>query len=188
MSSEAIAAPASLIWASVQRVNFDGWWAMVVSFFLKIVSNLDRSIVSMLAPETKFSLALSDSQIGLAKGAAFAVFYAVFLPLWWAADRFVQRLVIALSAGMYGIATILSVFVGSLQNPTRRCWARHDWFSDGLRAPRRGQDRLLARDFIPHRHSIFGWPAFFHRLVPLSGAVPSAERRANPRDLPVVTK
>lgn len=114
MSSASLEAPASLTSTSVPGANFDAWWTLAITFLLNMVSYLDRSIVSMLVPEIKSSLTLSDSQIGLVIGPAFAVAYAVFsLPLGWAADRFSRRLVIALGAVMFGIATILSGFVGS---------------------------------------------------------------------------
>src|SRR4051794_35714936 len=114
MSSASLEAPASLTSASVPGANFDAWWTLAITFLLNMVSYLDRSIVSMLVPEIKSSLTLSDSQIGLVIGPAFAVAYAVFsLPLGWAADRFSRRLVIALGAVMFGVATILSGFVGS---------------------------------------------------------------------------
>lgn len=127
MSSASLVAPASLTSASVPGANFDAWWTLAITFLLNMVSYLDRSIVSMLVPEIKSSLKLSDSQIGFVIGPAFAVAYAVFsLPLGWAADRFSRRLVIALGAVMFGIATILSGFVGSSVSSfvSRRCVTR----------------------------------------------------------------
>ncbi len=50
---------------------------------------LDRQIVSILAQPIKADLGLSDTQLGLLTGLAFAFFYSIFgIPVGWLADRF----------------------------------------------------------------------------------------------------
>ncbi|MEM8799518.1 MAG: MFS transporter [Pseudomonadota bacterium] len=52
------------------------------------LSFLDRQIVSILAEDIKADLALSDFELGMVTGLAFAVFYATLgIPLAWLADR-----------------------------------------------------------------------------------------------------
>ncbi|MBY8829862.1 MFS transporter [Hephaestia sp. CMS5P-6] len=65
----------------------------------------------MLVPNVKASLHLSDFQIGVILGPAFAVVFAVFgIPLGWAADRYSRRWVILLGALVFGVATGSSGF------------------------------------------------------------------------------
>jgi MFS family permease len=71
------------------------WWMVAVLFSIYVLSWLDRLIISMLVEPIKASMALSDFQMSLILGPAFAVCYAIFgLPLGWAADRFSRRWVI----------------------------------------------------------------------------------------------
>jgi MFS family permease len=63
----------------------------------------------MLVPDLKASLHLSDTQIGIVLGPAFAlVFVIAGLPLGWAADRWSRRWVILLGTIVFGVATGLS--------------------------------------------------------------------------------
>lgn len=86
-----------------------GWWMVAVLTVLYVFSYLDRFILTMLVPQVKASLSLSDTQIGLVLGPAFAlVFVITGVPLGWAADRYSRRWVIVIGAVVFGIATGLS--------------------------------------------------------------------------------
>jgi MFS family permease len=94
--------------------GWDAWWTLAITFLLSLVSYLDRSIVSMIVPDIKGTLAITDFQMGLILGPAFAVFFSLFaLPLGWASDRFPRRAVMMLGVMVFGIATISSGFAGS---------------------------------------------------------------------------
>jgi MFS family permease len=96
------------------QAGFDAWWTLALTFLLSLVSYLDRSIVSMLVPEIKSTLLISDFKIGLILGPAFAVFNSLFgIPLGWASDRYSRRLVIFAGAIVFGVATIYSGFAAS---------------------------------------------------------------------------
>lgn len=96
------------------RAGWDAWWTLAITFSLSLVSYLDRSIVSMIVPDIKAGLAISDFQMGLILGPAFAVFFSLFaLPLGWASDRYSRRVVMALGVAVFGIATIGSGLAGS---------------------------------------------------------------------------
>jgi MFS family permease len=96
------------------RTDFDAWWTLAVAFALLLVSYLDRSIVSMIVPEIKAGLSLSDFQMGLILGPAFAVFFSLFaIPLGWASDRYSRRWVISFGVAVFGVATIVSGFATS---------------------------------------------------------------------------
>ena len=67
-------------------------WLVAVLFLAWVVAFLDRQIVTLLLPSLKADLAVSDTQVSLIQGMAFASIYAVAgLPLGWVADRVSRR-------------------------------------------------------------------------------------------------
>ncbi|QFU75542.1 MFS transporter [Halioglobus maricola] len=65
-----------------------GWYTVVLLTLAYILSFVDRYILGLLIGPIKADLGLSDTQIGLLLGPAFAVFYVLMgLPLGWLADR-----------------------------------------------------------------------------------------------------
>ncbi len=102
--------PADVAWPSPARA----WWAVAVLTFAYIVSFVDRTILSLLIEPIKADLALSDTQIALVQGFAFAIFYAAMgLPLGWLADRMSRRLLVGIGAGVWCIATAACGMSGS---------------------------------------------------------------------------
>ncbi len=92
------------------------WWMVAVLFTIYVFSWLDRLIISMLVEPVKASLSLSDFQMSLILGPAFALVYAVFgLPLGWAADRFSRRLVIFGGVIVWAVATVACGFATSFE-------------------------------------------------------------------------
>ena len=76
-------------------IGFKSWWMVAVLFFLYVFSWLDRLILSMLVGPIKQDLLLSDFQISLILGPAFAICYSLFgLPMGWAVDRYPRRWVV----------------------------------------------------------------------------------------------
>ena len=64
------------------------WYVLAIICFGYVFAFVDRIIVGLLTPAIQADLNLTDSQIGLLQGLAFALFYTIFgLPLGWAADR-----------------------------------------------------------------------------------------------------
>jgi len=79
---------------------------VAVLFGLYVFSWLDRLIISMLVEPIKGDLALSDFQMSLLLGPAFALSYAFFgLPLGWAVDRWSRRWIIFGGVTTWGLAT-----------------------------------------------------------------------------------
>ena len=75
---------------------------------------VDRQILSILQEPIKAELGLSDTQLGLLTGFAFAVFYITMgLPIARWADTGVRRSIIAFSLGLWSLMTALS---GMAQN------------------------------------------------------------------------
>lgn len=85
-------------------------WYMVglltLGYFL---SYLDRYILSLLVEPIKNDFSLSDTQVGLLLGAAFAVFYATMgIPLGWLADNMKRKNLVAIGMLVWSMATCLS--------------------------------------------------------------------------------
>ncbi|WP_174300407.1 MFS transporter [Caulobacter sp. S45] len=86
--------------ASAVRLQRGGWYLVSLLMAVQVVSYVDRFLPSLLVPDIKADLHLSDFQVGLLLGPAFAIFYvAVGLPFGWAADRLSRRGILA-----FGIA------------------------------------------------------------------------------------
>lgn len=91
------------------RAGRDAWWTVVVLTALYVFSYLDRFILTMLVPSVKASLHLSDFQMGIILGPAFALVFAVAgIPLGWAADLYSRRWVIVIGSLVFGVSTGLS--------------------------------------------------------------------------------
>ncbi len=70
---------------------------------------LDRNVVTIIAPYLKADMGVSDAQLGLLFGTAFALFYAVFgLPLAKLADGWSRVNTIALGLGFWSAMTAVS--------------------------------------------------------------------------------
>src|SRR5262245_4821468 len=85
------------------------WWAVLVLFVAYTFSYIDRWILGLLVQPLKRDLLISDTQIGLLSGLAFAVFYAlVALPIASLADRKSRRNIIAWGVTVWSLCTAVS--------------------------------------------------------------------------------
>lgn len=74
--------------ATASTIPLASWYALAVLTAIHIFSQMDRVALSILLQLIKTDLHLSDAQLGLLSGIAFALFYAVLgVPLAWLADR-----------------------------------------------------------------------------------------------------
>ncbi len=90
------------------------WYVVVLLLLAYIVSWLDRQILSYLIGPIKASFELSDTQIGLLLGPAFAIFYITLgIPLGWLADRMSRRLLIGWGIALWSVMTAVSAFAKS---------------------------------------------------------------------------
>lgn len=84
------------------------WYATLVLMVAYTLSYVDRQILSMLVDPIKQDLGISDTQIGLLQGFAFAVFYTlVGIPMGRLADRGDRRKIIAWGIFLWSLATAL---------------------------------------------------------------------------------
>ncbi len=85
------------------------WYTVAVLTIAYVFSWVDRYILSLLIEPIKADLGLSDTQIGLLLGFAFALFYATMgIPLGWLADRKRRTWIVAAGITIWSLATALS--------------------------------------------------------------------------------
>jgi len=83
-------------------------WILLVVY---IFNFLDRQIVNILAEPIKRDLHLTDTELGLLAGPAFAVFYALFgIPLGRLADNWNRKKLLAIGLTLWSAMTALSGF------------------------------------------------------------------------------
>ncbi len=82
------------------------WYAVVILVIAFMFSFVDRIIIAMLVEPLKQDLGLTDTQLGLLQGLAFAVFYAtVGLPIGRFADRYSRRAIIGWGIFFWSLMT-----------------------------------------------------------------------------------
>src|SRR5882672_2527068 len=90
------------------------WYAIGVFSLVLMLNFLDRGIVSLLVPQLKQDLGLSDTQVGLIMGFAFACFYMVVgYPIARLADSRSRRAIIGVGLATWSFMTALC---GTAQN------------------------------------------------------------------------
>jgi MFS family permease len=84
------------------------WYATFVLMLAYTLSYVDRQILSLLVEPIKQDFGVTDTQIGLLQGAAFAIFYTLAgIPLGRWADRGDRRRIIAWGIAVWSVATAL---------------------------------------------------------------------------------
>ena len=83
-------------------------WALFILVVVYTLNFLDRQIIGILAVPIKADLDLSDTQLGLLGGLAFATFYATLgIPIAWLADRKSRVWIITLALTLWSAMTAL---------------------------------------------------------------------------------
>jgi MFS family permease len=100
--------------AAPTRFLWQPWAAVLLLFFAQALSHLDRFLPSLLIKPIKASLDLSDFQVGLMLGPAFAVFYCTMaLPAGYLADRYSRRKLLAGAIAIWCVMTVMAGFAHS---------------------------------------------------------------------------
>lgn len=90
------------------------WLTVAILFLLYILSLTDRNIMALMVGPIKRDLGLSDLQISLLQGPAFAVLFCLCaIPLGMALDRYSRRVVLYLSVTLWSIAAASCGLAGS---------------------------------------------------------------------------
>lgn len=83
-----------------------GWYMVGVLMIAYIFSFIDRTILSLLVQPIRADLQISDTQISLLHGFAFALFYTLMgIPIATLADRMNRRNIIAIGVAFWSLAT-----------------------------------------------------------------------------------
>lgn len=84
------------------------WLVVVILMFAYILSYIDRTILTLLVPNIKEDMGLSDTEISLLHGIAFALFYTFLgFPIGRLADRKNRVTLIAVGIAVWSFMTIL---------------------------------------------------------------------------------
>ena len=98
------------------------YYALGILTLVYTFNFIDRQLLSILQEAIKEELLLSDSQLGLLTGFAFAMFYVTAgIPIARLADRSNRRNIVAVSLGLWSFMTAIS---GLVQNYTQLLLAR----------------------------------------------------------------
>ncbi|GGE94952.1 MFS transporter [Sphingomonas prati] len=90
------------------------WYVLGLFTIVYAFNFIDRQIVTILAPYLKADLGLTDAQIGLLFGTAFALFYALFgLPLARLADGWHRVRTLSIGLGLWSAMTAVSGTAGN---------------------------------------------------------------------------
>ncbi len=100
MASAPITAPAMTSYA---------WYAIVLLFLANTLSYIDRMVLAVLVESIRVDIPMSDTQIGLLTGLAFALFYAVAgLAIGRLADIVSRKRLLVVSIAAWSMATAVS--------------------------------------------------------------------------------
>src|SRR3974390_1832758 len=98
------------------------WYSVGVLMLMYIFSFIDRTTISLLVEPIKRDLHISDTQIGMLQGLAFALLYTFLgLPIARLSDRYSRRGIIA--AGVF-IWSLMATLCGFARNATQLFLAR----------------------------------------------------------------
>lgn len=90
------------------------WYLVSLLALLCTLSYIDRLILTLLVEPVKAEFALSDTQMGLLIGPAFAFFFSsVALPLAWLVDRGNRKTILVSGVTLWSVCTILAGFATS---------------------------------------------------------------------------
>jgi MFS family permease len=102
--------------------SFAAWYSVAVLMLMYIFSFIDRTTISLLVEPMKRDLHVSDTQIGMLQGLAFALLYTFLgLPIARLSDRHSRRAIIA--AGVF-IWSIMAALCGVARTATQLFLAR----------------------------------------------------------------
>ena len=88
------------------------WYMVILLTLAYVCSFIDRFMLGLLVEPIKADLGLTDTQLGLLLGPAFAIFYATMgLPLGWLADRYKRSWIVAIGITVWSAATVASGLV-----------------------------------------------------------------------------
>jgi MFS family permease len=89
-------------------------YTLFVLLLVYLLSFIDRQIISILAEDIKGDLSLSDTQLGLLTGLAFAVFYAgLGVPVTRLSERKDRISIVSVCVAIWSVMTSAGAFAGN---------------------------------------------------------------------------
>ena len=83
-----------------------GWYAVIILLLAYILSFVDRIIMSLLVIPIQSDLGISDTQMGLLMGLAFAIFYvAIGIPIAKLSDEKSRRIIVSIGIFLWSLMT-----------------------------------------------------------------------------------
>ena len=108
MNNQQTAALAPGVETDAERSERHGWYLVFTLLLFYIFSFIDRQIISLLVEPIKRDLQVSDTQIGLLQGLAFALFYTAFgIPIGRLADRMNRKTIIGAGVVIWSLMAAL---------------------------------------------------------------------------------
>ena len=90
------------------------WYVLVLLTIMTTFAHLDRHLIVILQEAIKKDLSLSDTQLGLLTGAAFALSYTLMgIPVAQLADRYNRKKIISLALAFWSAVTAVTGFANS---------------------------------------------------------------------------
>jgi len=84
------------------------WYVLAVLWLVALLRFVDLQILAVLLEPIKAEMHLSDTQLSLLGGLAFALFYgSLGIPIAWLADRYNRRNIIAFAVALWSLMTAL---------------------------------------------------------------------------------
>ncbi|MGE3747007.1 MAG: spinster family MFS transporter [Sphingomonadaceae bacterium] len=81
------------------------WCTVAILLLFSLIAVLDRQIIALLVEPIKKDLSLSDTELGLLQGFAFALFYSLAgVPIGWAVDRYSRRIIAYLGVTVWSLS------------------------------------------------------------------------------------
>lgn len=141
-------------------------WVMFILVVVYTFNFVDRSIISILAIPIQAELGVSDTMIGVMRGAAFAIFYATLgVPVAWLADRYNRVWIVGIALALWSAMTAVC---GMANNVVQLFFARM-----GVGVGEAGgiapSYSIIADYFPPHKRATA--LAIFSLGIPIGSAV-----------------
>lgn len=84
------------------------WYSLLILTLIYVCHSVDRSVISIVLEPLKAEFAISDSQVGILTGLAYAVLYSLAgIPIGYLIDRLNRRNLLATIVSVWSICTVL---------------------------------------------------------------------------------
>ncbi len=101
--------------AEIARFGVYSWYVLALIWGVLLFRFVDLQIISVLLESIRHEFNVSDTQLGLLSGTAFALFYgALGVPMGWLADRYNRRNLIAGCLAMWSVMTAVCGLASSV--------------------------------------------------------------------------